>query len=394
MKVLYAASMYPPAIGGSQVHMHHLAKTMKREGHGVEVATMTSRYRTDWLRMSTIACDPERAYEYEGIPVYQVGFDVATKCRMLPWVLGYYGLMTTSVRHISSVIAEKLDGNISRPSLVHATRVGREFLAHAACSRARKWGVPFLLTANHHPRWNSPLYREYTRLYRDADALFALTDHERQNLARLSGRSPESIHVTGVGPILSDSFSIEEFREKYNIRGPYVLYLGQQFAYKGALAMARAAETVLRRFPDIKVVFVGPHTPASRRYFRDVTEPRIVNTGQVDLAMKTAALAGCELLCLPSTQESFGGVFVEAWSFRKAVIGGRIPPIAELISEGEEGLLTSQSPSEIADKICTLLADQNARTRMGEAGWRKVQERYTWDKLAKRTEAVYRSLIA
>ncbi len=394
LNLLYVATSYPPAIGGAQLHLHEMAKLMQRAGHKIQVSTMAGRYRTDWLRMSTICADPERVYTHEGISVYQVGFSTSTKLGMLPWFLGYYGAMGTSVKHISSIIEHKLREHTSPPSLIHSTRIGREFLSRAACNLAAKQDIPFLISANHHPRWSGPLYREQTRIYGDADAVIALCEHERQVLARLSGRNEESIYVTGIGPILSDSYSVEEFRLRYGINRRYVLYLGQQFPYKGVIAVAEAAEIVFRRHPDVQFVFAGPHTPASSRYFSKSTDSRVVNLGSVDLETKTAALAGCDLLCLPSTQESFGGVFVEAWSFKKPVIGGSIPALAELISDGEDGLLTAQKPEEIAGRISDLLRDAQTRERMGLAGWKKVQQKYTWPKLAQGLQAIYRDVIA
>jgi glycosyltransferase involved in cell wall biosynthesis len=388
------ASMYPPATGGAQIHMHEMAKLLQKAGHTVQVATMASRQRTDWLRMSTVCTDSERNYSFEGVPVYQLGFDLGTTLRILPWAVTYYGSMSPAVRHISAFMEQKLLSKITPGSLVHATRIGREFLSRAACNVARKWNVPFVITANHHPRWNGPLYREYTRLYREADAVIALSNHEQEVLAKLTGRPERSIHVTGVGPVLSESYSVELFRENYGIHHPYVLFLGQQFVYKGVLAIAEATKKVHRVFPEVRFVFAGPHTAASRKYFGKVADPRIVNLGTVDLPTKTAALAGCELLCLPSMQESFGGVFVEAWSFRKPVIGGRIAPIAELISEGKDGLLTAQQPEEIARLICDLLREARTRRAFGDAGWEKVQQKYTWSRLSEQLQSIYSSLIA
>jgi glycosyltransferase involved in cell wall biosynthesis len=59
-----------------------------------------------------------------------------------------------------------------------------------------------------------------------------------------------------------------------------------------------------------------------------VNDPRILELGSVDLQTKTDALEACTLLCLPSTQESFGGVYTEAWSFKKPVIGCDIPAVS------------------------------------------------------------------
>ncbi|AJE02802.1 glycosyltransferase family 4 protein [Geobacter pickeringii] len=392
MNILYVSSMYPPSLGGAQVHLHHLAKEMQGSGHGVRVVTHTWRNRRDWLRFSTVLSEDEARCDVEGIDVLRMGFSQATRLRMLPWALSYYLLMGPAVRNLAGFMEEFMERRVEVPTLVHATRIGREFIARAALDFARRHGVPFVLTPNHHPRWKGPRYREYARIYREADALVALTAFERETLVREFGVDGERVHVTGIGPLLADRFSAEEFRERYGIKGRFVLYLGQQCRYKGIAALAAAAPRVWEKHPDVRFVFIGPPTAESRKLFGTLHDPRYLNLGAVDLETKTAALAACEFLCLPSAQESFGGVFVEAWSQRKAVIGGRIGPIACVVDEGENGLLSSQDPRELADAVARLLADPAACEAMGNAGWRKVQEQYAWPRLAEKTRAVYRSL--
>jgi len=132
----------------------------------------------------------------------------------------------------------------------------------------------------------------------------------------------------------------------------------------------------------------------SRSLFHGLRDTRVLNLGAVDLETKTSALAACEFLCMPSVQESFGGVYVEAWSLRKAVIGGRIGPIACVIDHGTDGLLSSQDPHELAEVISHLLSNPGLCRAMGKAGWQKVQNKYTWDRLAKKTLDVYTELCS
>jgi len=275
------------------------------------------------------------------------------------------------------------------PDVVHATRIGREFLCRAALDFAHKNNRPFVLTPVHHPRWDGWRYTEYDKIYRESDALCVLTNEEKRLLIEQKKVEENKIHVTGIGPVLSKSFDAEAFRAKYDIRGRFVLYLGQQFRYKGVGAVLESASLVWKKDPDITFVFAGPQSSYSKTIFSSVSDARIRNLGEVSLEEKTAALSCCEFLCLPSSQESFGGVYVEAWAMKKAVIGGRIPPIAELISEGQDGLLSTQNAEELARQILMLLGDPERCRQMGEAGARKVEERYTWDRIAKKTAAIY-----
>jgi glycosyltransferase involved in cell wall biosynthesis len=109
----------------------------------------------------------------------------------------------------------------------------------------------------------------------------------------------------------------------------------------------------------------------------------------VGLQLKTDALAACALLCVPSTQESFGGVYTEAWSFGKPVIGCDIPAVAEVITDGQDGYLVDQEPEQIAERVCHLLLNPAQAEAMGQAGQHKVEAEYTWQRIAERTEEAY-----
>lgn len=366
---------------------------MQLHGNEVQVVTHTCRQRTDWLQFSTVRTEQNRHFVFEGIPVWQLGFPLLTRARILPWAVGYYAAIGPAVRAIARESEARFQAELTPPDVVHVTRNGREFLSRAGLDFAHKHDVPFVLTTNHHPRWHGWRYLEYDKVYREADALFALTGAEKQAIVEEKGVSEEKVHVIGVGPILSPTYDVAAFREKYSLPGRYVLYLGQQFRYKGVGALLQAAKLVLQKDPDVTFVFVGPESSYSRQIFKGVKDARIRNLGSVDLETKTSALAGCEMLCLPSAQESFGGVYVEAWSMGKAVVGGKIPSIAALIDDGKDGLLSNQEPAQIAEAILSLLADPERCATMGTAGLRKVQARYTWDRIAEKTAGIYADLL-
>jgi len=365
---------------------------MRDLGNDVKVITLTSRYRTDWLRLSTVFPERPSSYEYDGISVNKIGFDKLTRVKVAPWASVYYLFMSRAVKEIAPYLFGHIERAANDATIVHATRNGREFLARAGLNFARTKNIPFVLTPNHHPRWKGFLYREYDKIYREADAVIALTEAEKETLIEEKGVEEARIHVTGIGPILAKEYSADEFRREYNIESKYVLYLGQQVKYKGIEAVIRAASIVWEKHPDTAFVFIGPQTNYSKALFKKVRDKRIISLGPVDLETKTSAIAGCEFICLPSAQESFGGVYVEAWSLRKTVIGGNIPSIASLIEHGRDGFLSSQDPKELAENIICLLSAPDMAGSMGNAGWKKVMERYTWEMLGAKTESIYEML--
>ena len=97
---------------------------------------------------------------------------------------------------------------------------------------------------------------------------------------------------------------------------------------------------------------------------------------------------------IASQQESFGGVFTEAWSFSKPVIGCPIPAVSELIDDGVDGCLIEQKPVNIVNRILALISDPGLAYTMGITGQRKVKERYTWEHLSTLTERAYQDVLS
>jgi glycosyltransferase involved in cell wall biosynthesis len=88
------------------------------------------------------------------------------------------------------------------------------------------------------------------------------------------------------------------------------------------------------------------------------------------------------LFCLPSRQEGFGIVFLEAMACGRAIVAARAAAVPETVAEGEVGLLTDPTDAEaLAEALRSLLADPARRRAMGEAGRRRV-ERFRADRVA------------
>lgn len=392
MRIGFTITSYPPAIGGAQIHLHELARHLQPSSE-VRVATLWSSQRTDWLLGTTIrAPSTEERYELDGVAVLRLGFDLSERMRLVPGALAYPFAQGTAVHYLAQQYLPRLMSALEGCSLVHNVRVGREPLSYASLLAARRFGVPFVFSPLHHPRWQGWLYRVYLALYRQADGVLALTNAERATLVQL-GVQPERIYVTGVGPVLAPSADGERFRQRYGLEGSIILFLGQKYAYKGLEQILEAAPIIWQQHPNARFVFLGPRTAVSRKLFARHQDGRILELDAVPLQEKTDALAACSVLCVPSSQESFGGVYPEAWALGKPVIAADIPATREVIAHGQDGLLVAQQPGSIAEALGTLLDDPALCTRLGERGRAKVEERYRWDIIAQRTLDAYQAIL-
>lgn len=392
MKLLYTLTAYPPYIGGAQLHQHLLGQHLSQH-HALQVVSFWDTNRTDWLLGTTIrAPNTPRDYAVDHIPVHRLGLSWADKLKMAPWLLLYYPWMARALPPIAGVIANQLQPLAQTADLIHNVRIGREGLTHASWQVARRQGIPFVLTPVHHPRWVGWRYRAYIELYRRADAVIALTESERQTLIGL-GVEADKIHVTGIAPVLAPTADGPGFRRRHRLQGPVVLFLGQHYGYKGYRELLAAAGLVWPHHPQVQFVFIGPAVKNSEAVFSEHSDPRIHRLGTVSLQEKTDALAACDVLCVPSSQESFGGVYTEAWSFGKPVIGCSIPAVADVITDGQDGYLVEPQPQAIAERLELLLSHPDQAQAMGRSGQKKVETHYNWPQLARLTEQVYRQVL-
>jgi glycosyltransferase involved in cell wall biosynthesis len=386
---------YPPSIGGVQGYLADMCAGLR--AFEPDVVTLWQETRTDWLLGTTLRLGPPDVGTRDG-GVRRLGWSTAERVRMAPWVAGYYGMVPLAARHIAARMVGPLDRMVSPGTvIVHNHRIGREFLAMASLEVARRRGLPFVLTPYHHPRWHGYRYSAWTAVYRAADAVLALTAAEGKQLEGL-GVSSERLHVIHGGaddPLPADA---GRFRSTFGIRGdrPIVLFIGQLYEYKGPARLLAAADALWRRGVELDLVYIGPQTPFSRRLFGRSRRSWVHVLGPVDNQTKWDALEAAAVLCVPSTQESFGRVYLEAWAEGKPVIGCRIPAVSEVVTDGVNGVLVTAEADagELPAALERLVADRQLARRMGEAGRSTLEERFTWPKVVARVESVYEGLLA
>jgi glycosyltransferase involved in cell wall biosynthesis len=96
---------------------------------------------------------------------------------------------------------------------------------------------------------------------------------------------------------------------------------------------------------------------------------------------------------LPSEQESFGAVFLEAWCFEKPVIGLDIPQLRCLIKDSKNGYLVLPDARIIADKIIVLLNNADLREKLGKNGKNDIVKNFTWDAIHEKTLQAYEEIL-
>jgi glycosyltransferase involved in cell wall biosynthesis len=382
---------YHPAIGGAE----HLARRLIQEigdRMAIDVATVVNSNRSDWLRL---LIDGVRRFE----EIYQVDQRQVRALARWPaqvrrklWALApFYHLPGSPAPTLMGrILAPQLRHVVEDTDLVHNFFMGREAFSLGLMLAAKRAGKPFVFTPLRHERplgWNSPAFR---RLYRESDAVIALTRAEAEWLVRLGARR-ERVHVIGAGPLSDPSVSPDAARRLVG-EGKIVLFLGQLHSWKGFSPLLGAARLLADR-SGVRFVFAGPDIRGHARAFQQAGL-NVIYLSSVDDRLRDSLLQACTVLCVPSAKESFGLVLVEAWSCGKPVIGGPAEATRELITDGVDGWSVPQDPAAIAQRLTTLLDDEDLCRRMGVAGRSKVERLYSWPAVTRAHLDVYARLLA
>jgi len=100
-----------------------------------------------------------------------------------------------------------------------------------------------------------------------------------------------------------------------------------------------------------------------------------------------------DIFCLPSRNEPFGIVALEAWAAGKPVVATTAGGTKEFIWHDVNGFLVDANPGGIAHGIGSLLADHDHCKALGANGRRAVEEKFNWDTIAEYTEGVYNAVL-
>ena len=180
------------------------------------------------------------------------------------------------------------------------------------------------------------------------------------------------------------------------VRGPVVSRQGQDLMIRAIPLIRRGSPTSgcswLAR-TIVRHVQTG-FTAELKELARDLgVLDRVVFTGY--RADMPAVMAACDVFALPSLEEPFGLVYLEALAMKKPVVALNNGGTPEVVEHSASGLLSAPGDqTALAANVMALLRDPALRASMGEYGRRQVEARFTTERMARDTEQVYAELAA
>ena len=249
------------------------------------------------------------------------------------------------------------------------------------------------LTHGHEVWWSKvwPFSWAISEIARSVDVVTYLGDFTQQAIAR---RFKDKNKLTKIAPgIDTEHFRPldgRELREKYGIADrATIVSVGRLVHRKGQDRLVEAMPLVLKEIPEAHLVFIGegPHrkkldqlvekhklenhvTFIGRIQYSDL--PRHISLGDIFAMPSRSRLFGLEV-------EGLGIVYLEASACGLPVVGGNSGGAPDAVKEGITGFVVDgNNLPEIADRIITLLKDDELRNQMGNAGRSWAMEEWQW----------------
>lgn len=342
------------ATSGAERHTVALARRLHSQGHHVEVVCPPIQ----WIKEELVA---------DNIPVHQLDMRKGAGLPALQYMV-----------------------NLARRgkfNLVHAHLSRAAYLSLVATAFA---GTPLVCSV--HVKTNYLVYRLAAR---GSNRMVAVSNYI-ESLLTHAGVPVNYIDVVHNGTDFHDvqypasTNVFDEFTIPHDRK--LVGLVGRVAEEKGHLIAVNAMPQVLAESPDAHLMFVGRAEGEFSDFLkkevdrRDLSK-RITFTGNRDDVARL--LDAMDFSILPSSAEACPLAVIESMARERPVVGANIGGVDELVIHEKTGLLVEQNAEAFSSGMNYLLQHEAERKEMGSNALQLIHERFTFDQMMERMEAVY-----
>jgi len=276
----------------------------------------------------------------------------------------------------SAVFSRRYEKLLEDADSVHCISTG--YPARCVTEVCLKKGIRFVHQPFiHFGRWGDS--GAQIRAYIAADMVICPTGSFREKLLERIDM-PSIVNVAVIPPFVAEP-NYPKLRMP-PVPGRFVLFLGRREAHKGLASLLVAFEGLEHL---ASLVIAGP---GEQVHIRNMA---VFDLGEVDDKIRDWLLSSCDILCVPSSDESFGIVFTEAMSYGKPVVGFDIAPVNEIVKNGECGLLVEPDDTEgLHRALAAILSDGQLRRRLGAAGRVRYENNFSRDVVLGRIVGIHK----
>jgi glycosyltransferase involved in cell wall biosynthesis len=365
MKILQICSA--SEMGGGEVHVADLVRGLAGRGHAVYLAVRPESPLREPLA-GVIA-------SWHELPLRN-SLDVAS-ARSIAELIGDHGI-----------------------EIVHA-HMGRDYLIAAlACRNAKR--AKLIITRHHYlPLKKNPIYRW---MLQDAARFIAVSETVKESLVERIQMPPENVSVipNWIDAERFQPVDREAARAMFRVRSSLaVACIGQITPAKGQEEYVRAAGRVAHMRSGIEFLIAGEEHEEGAPFTAQLLKlaeasglrDKLRFLGHVRHIPEL--LGAVDVVVVPSWDEGFSLVTVEALAARRPVLASNVGGIRDIIKDGTTGILVPpRDVHALTDKLLWMVSDSPLRERLAAQGQREVYQRFGRDQIISRIEAVYEEVLS
>jgi glycosyltransferase involved in cell wall biosynthesis len=405
MRVALLSYRSKPHCGGQGIYIRHLSRELVRLGHEVEVFSgQPYPELDDGVTLTKVpSLDLYREPDPFRVPGLREFRDLVDVEEFLTMCTAGFPEPKTFSKRVARLLADRVDDF----DIVHDNQV----LGYGMLD-IEKLGLP-LITTLHHPitfdrridladattwrrrltlrRWYGFL-RMQGKVARRARKILTPSETSRRDIAKDFGVDPARMQVILLG--VDDGFA-----PPTTPRVPgRVLAMASADAPMKGIATLLEAFAKLRTERDVELVLVTKPAPGGRTeqlVERLAIQDSVRFVSGVSEAELVELMGSAEVACVPSLYEGFSLPTAELMACATPLVVSRAGAIPEVVGEDGEcaDLVTPGDVGEFELALARMLDDPERRARMGAAGRRRVEEKFTWRAVAAATAQAYAEVI-
>ena len=298
------------------------------------------------------------------------------------------------------------------PDVIHTIGI-RSFQSFIAAIIAKKKKIPLVISdqggLTTHPDLNSGgvfkkiLYKLQTPMIRfiinNSTKISVANEYEKEIFAKIQPTSKIEVVRNGINLAMMKT-KTDNFKKKYGIPLPFVLFIGRFSKIKGIDILLHAIK-ILKDDPDLKnisFVIMGVDFGFQNQMIQMIDDfgikekiHVIINPSRDDVI---AAYGESEFLVLPSRWELSPLTPLEGFAFKKTVISSDIHGIPYTLSKDKNCILVEvENYKELANSIIELIVNKEKRTRLGISGYNIVNSELNSRTMVKKTLKIYETIV-
>ncbi len=397
---LHTSPLATPGVGdagGLNVYVAELATALGRQGVEVEIMTRRSDPDTpdvvplaERVTVRQLPAGPPEPVRKEQLPGLVAEFADALR----PMAGGFD--LIHSHYWLSGLAALALDqqqlGGPARPPLVHTMHT---------MARVKNAALADDQRAEPEPRADGE-----AKIVRLAEALTANTPDEAADLRTLYDAASERIAIVPPGVDLDVFHPCDQLESRTKLGVPMdaelILFVGRIQPLKAPDVLIRAAAELIRQQPSrrdrLRLIIIGSPSGPDRDWAD--TLPELADSLQVGDLVEFRPhserlklyrwYCASDLVAVPSHNESFGLVALEAQACTRPVVAADVGGLRHAVADGRTGILVDgHDPADWARALGSLLDDPERAVQLGRAGIQHAAG-FSWDRSAEATLQAYR----